>query len=470
MKYDVAVVGGGVVGCAILNKLTRKGLNAVLIEKANDVAMGASKANSGIIHAGFDCKPNTLKARFNVRGSQMYPQLCKELNIGIKNCGALVVGNDMAVVKELLARGKQNGVKGLKVLNRNKLLKLVPGLAEDVTCGLYAKTSAIVSPYMVTIALAEEAVLNGAKVLFNTEVTSCDTTKNGYNITLSNNKKISAKHIVNCAAAGYNDVANVLGTENYNITFKRGEYFLLDNTVNITNLTIFPLPSKTSKGVLISPTYDGNTIVGPTSYECEFDTRTTSEGLKEVKDRSQSVITKIPFNKNIRNFSGVRVIVDDDFVIEKSQTKENIINVAGICSPGLSAAPAIAEYVVEELMGYNAQDNSLIRRKPYTSIVNMTPSQRNKLIKSNPDYGQIVCKCECVSLGEIKEALNSPLKPTSVDAVKRRVRAGMGRCQGGFCLTKVIQTISETCKISEMNVVKENLGSNFYVSDINPEK
>ena len=470
MKFDVTVIGGGVVGCAILNKLTRKGVNAVLVEKANDVAMGASKANSGIIHAGFDCKPNTLKARFNVRGSEMYPQLCKELNIGINNCGALVVGNDMSVVNELLDRGQKNGVKGLSVLNREELLKLVPVLSQKITCGLYAKTSSIVSPYMVTVALAEEAVLNGAKVFFNNEVSSCKDNGNLFNITLTDGTKFDTNYIINCAAAGYNDVAKVLGTEQYDIKFKRGEYFLLDNTVELTNLTLFPLPSKTSKGVLISPTFDGNTIVGPTSYECEFDTKTTSAGLKEVKDKSVGIIENIPFNKNIRNFSGVRVLVGDDFVIEPSKSKNNIINIVGICSPGLSAAPAIAEYVVEELLNYDSKDKDLIRRKPYTSLVNLTPEQRDKLIKSNPDYGTIVCKCECVSLGEVKEALNSPLKPTSVDAVKRRVRAGMGRCQGGFCLTKVIQTISETCNISEMEVVKENKGSNFYISNINPKK
>ncbi len=469
MNYDVAVIGGGVVGCSILNKLTRKGLKTILIEKANDVAMGASKANSGIIHAGFDCKPNTLKARFNVRGSIMYPELCKQLGVGINNCGALVVGNNLEVVNELLERGKQNGVKGLSVLNRTELLKLVPTLSENVTCGLYAKTSSIVSPYMFTIALAEEAVLNGAEVKFNTEIKKCEKTNNGYKL-IADGFEFETKYVINAAAGGYNDVANILNTENYDLTFKRGEYYLLDNTVKITNLTLFPLPSKTSKGVLISPTFDGNTIVGPTSYECEFSTKTTTDGLKEVKERSSATISNIPFNKNIRNFSGVRVICGDDFIVEKSNKQQNIVNIAGICSPGLSAAPAIAEYVVEELLGFTNADVVKTKRKPYTSLVNLSSEERDKLIKSNSDYGRIVCKCECVSLGEIKEALNSPLKPTSVDAVKRRVRAGMGRCQGGFCLTKVIQTISQTHNISEFDVVKENKGSNFYVSEINPKK
>lgn len=469
MNYKVAVIGGGVIGCAILNKLTRKGVKAILIEKANDVAMGASKANSGIIHAGFDCKPNTLKAKFNVRGSQMYPLLCKQLGVGLNNCGALVVGNDISVVNDLLERGKQNGVDGLSVLNRDELLKLVPNLNQNITCGLYAKTSSIISPYMFTIALAEEAVLNGAEIQFNTEITKCEKTLTGYKL-IAHNFEIETEYIINASASGYNDVAKILQTETYDLTFKRGEYYLLDNTVNITNLTLFPLPSKSSKGVLISPTFDGNTIIGPTSYQSDLSTKTTTEGLKEVKDRSTSVLNEIPFNKNIRNFSGVRVISGDDFIIQKSSKQQNIINIAGICSPGLSSAPAIAEYVVENLLNFTNADIIKTRRKPYTCLTSLTSEERDKLIKSNSDYGKIICKCECVSLGEIKEALNSPLKPTSVDAVKRRVRAGMGRCQGGFCLTKVISIISQTQNISKFDVVKENQGSNYYISKINPNK
>ena len=467
MDYDVAIIGGGVIGCAVLNKLTRHGVKAILIEKANDVGMGSSKANSGIVHAGFDCKPHTLKAKFNVRGNQLFHTLCPQLSVPLIKCGAIVVGNDKEIVKELYERGIANGVDGLSVLDRAGLLQLVPDLKEEVTCGLYANTSCVVSPYMFTIALAEEAVINDAKVVFNTEINSCEHTSNGYRLK-ANNLDIEVKYIVNASAMGYNDVAKILNTETYPLEFRRGEYYLLDNTVNITDLTIFPLPSKTSKGVLITPTADGNTLVGPTSYPCEFSTMTTTEGLNDVKQKSTAILD-VPFNKNIRNFSGVRVISGNDFIVEKSSMQDGIINIAGICSPGLSSAPAIAEYVVEDLLGYNQEEIKMIPRKPYTDINKLDSVQRNQLIKDNPDYGRIVCKCECVSLGEIKEALNSPLKPNSVDAIKRRVRAGMGRCQGGFCLTKVIQTISETLNIPSEEVVKENMGSNFYISSINPE-
>lgn len=470
MNYDVAIIGGGIVGCAILNKLTRKNLKVVLIEKGNDVAVGASKANSSIIHAGFDCKPNTLKAKFNVRGNELTFKLAKELSVPIKQCGALVVGNDLEMVNELFNRGKANGVKGLHILNREQLLTKVPKLNENITCGLFAETSGITSAYLLTIAFAEEAVINGAEVKFNTEIKKCVKNDFGYNL-IADNLNINAKYVINSAGASYNEVAKILGTEQHEIEFRRGEYFLLDSNIEpLTNLTIFPLPSKFSKGVLITPTVHGQTIVGPTSYESDSTTITTVDGLNEIKEKAVNIIKDIPFNKNIRNFSGVRTISGDDFIVEKSTKKQNIINLAGICSPGLTAAPAIAEYVAENLLGFNNADKKMKKRVPYTCLHNLNEAERNKLIKRNPDYGKIICKCECVSLGEIKEALNSPLKPNSVDAIKRRVRAGMGRCQGGFCLTKVIKTISENLNISEDEVVKENKGSNFYVSNINPKK
>lgn len=466
MVYDAVVIGGGVVGTAILNKLTRLNQNVALIEKGDDVALGASRANSGIIHAGFDCHPGTLKAKFNVEGNPLVYSLAKELGVSVKNCGAVVVGNNLSAVKELYNRGIKNGVSGLEILNREQLLSLVPNLSEEVTCGLYAKTSGIVSPFMLTVALAEQAVLNGAKVFFNTDVKKIS--YNGEYYTLSNKDfKIDAKTIINAAAAGYNDVARLIGSETYETNFRRGEYFLLDSTANyLTNLTVFPLPDAKSKGVLVTPTSHGEILVGPTSYDSDTQTITTPSGLNEIKEKATRTIKDIPYKQSIRNFSGVRVICGNDFIVERSKLKNNVINLAGICSPGLTSAPAIANYVAVNLMGLTGTEKKMINRVPYMVVSQMDKKQLNKLIAKNPDYGKIICKCEKVTLGEIKEALNSPLKPKSVDAVKRRVYAGMGRCQGGFCLTRVISTIAKTYNISEMEVNKENNGSNFYVDNI----
>ena len=466
MIYDAVIIGGGIVGCSILNKLTRLNKNVALIEKGDDVALGASRANSGIVHAGFDCKPNTLKAKFNVRGNELIYKLAAELGVDCINCGAVVVGNKKSVVNELLSRGKKNGVKNLEVLNREQLLKLVPSLSDNVTCGLYAKTSGIISPFIYTVALAEEAVLNGAKVFFNTLINKVVDNKTYYTLS-GKNFSIQAKTIINASGAGYNDVAKLIGSETYDINFRRGEYFLLDNTANyLTNLTVFPLPDPKSKGVLVTPTSHGEIIVGPTSYDSDASTITTPDGLNEIKQKASSIISNIPFKQSIRNFSGVRVIVGDDFVVENSKLKHDVVNLAGICSPGLTSAPAIAEYVALELLKLTDNEKTMKKRSPYTVVSKMEKSQINKLVKKDANYGKIICKCEKVTLGEILEALNSPLKPRSVDAVKRRVYAGMGRCQGGFCLTRVISAIANNSNISVLDVNKENIGSNFYIDNI----
>lgn len=468
MVYDVAVVGGGIVGTAILNKLTRLGVCSVLIEKGLDVSVGTTKANSGIVHAGFDAKYGTLKAKLNVRGAELYPELCKELNVPYVNNGALVVGNDLDVVMELYSRGVKNGVRGLEVLDREKLLKMLPNIADNVTCGLYAKTSAIVSPYKMAIALAEEAVINGARVELNFDTTSFEKEKDYYKI--SNGKvDIFAKKVVLAVGNSHNRVANVFGASQYPIKFRRGEYYLLDkNAFDTGGFTVFPLPSMAGKGVLVSPTTAGNVIVGPTSCMTETDSViTTKEGLDEIVAKTQLTLKNVPFKKNIRVFSGVRCVVGDDFVIEKDANNSDIINVTGICSPGLSSAPAIAEMVANLLNINGKEKKSWKRLKPKKQISKMSTSELSRLIKKDSRYGKIVCRCECVSEGEIVEAINSPLKPISLDGIKRRTRAGMGRCQGGFCFSKVMELIARERKIPIEEVTKENANSNIIVGDIN---
>lgn len=466
MIYDCAIVGGGIVGCAVLNKLTRIGKKVILIEKNSDVATGTSKANSGIVHAGFDAKPNTLKAKLNIRGAELYPKLCKELNVSLVNNGALVIGNDMAKVQELYNRGQENGVKGLEILDRNALKQKLPVISENITCGLYAKTSSIVSPYKMTIALAEEAVLNGASVVFNFSTTKVEKNSDYYVIS-NGEKEIQAKKIILAVGGEHNEVASIFGASTYDIKYRRGEYYLLDvGAIDIKAFTIFPLPSKDSKGVLVSPTVSANVIVGPTSILTDsYDTVTTKEGLDEISSRANEMLTNVDLRKNIRVFSGVRTLVGDDFVIEKDKNNEDIINITGICSPGLTAAPAIAEYVVE-MLGYEDSEKEMIRREECPKIKNLPVSEIDKLIKKDNRYGKIVCRCETVSEAEIIHAINSPLKPRSLDAIKRRTRAGMGRCQGGFCFLKVMEIIARECNMTIDEVTKENLASRIIVGDI----
>lgn len=465
MIYDVAVLGGGVIGCAILNKLTRIGKNAILIEKNSDVATETSKANSGIVHAGFDATPGTKKAILNVRGAKLFPKLCQELDVTLIQNGALVIGNDLEKVQELYQRGLENGVEGLEVLDRDGLLELLPDITENITCGLYAKTSAIVSPYKLTIALAEEAVINGASVAFNFD-TKTMTKENDYYVLDNGKEKIKAKKIVLACGGEHNQIAEVLGTKKYDIKYRRGEYFLLDKgSMNLCH-TVFPLPSKDSKGIIVSPTVHGNIIVGPTSILADNnDTITTDIGLNEIVEKSGNMLNDVNLRKNIRVFSGVRTLVGHDFVIEKDEINPDVVNVTGICSPGLTASPAIAEEVVK-LLGFDLKEREIKHRHECKKIAFMSEKELNEMIKIDKNYGKIVCRCEMISEAEIIEAVNSPLKPISLDGIKRRTRAGMGRCQGGFCFMKVMEIIARERRISIDEVTKENANSRIIVGNI----
>ena len=429
MIYDVAIIGGGVIGCAVLNKLTRIGKKCVLIEKGSDVSVGTTKANSGIVHAGFDAKPNTLKAILNVKGAKLFPKLCKELDVPFKQNGALVIGNDMSVVNSLYERGLQNGVQGLRVLDRQALLKKVPSITDNITCGLFAETSAIVSPYEFAIALAEESVINGAQVVLNFTLSDFKRASEGYSLSDGTNQ-IIAKKIVVAVGGAHNEVAEILNATKYDLKYRRGEYYLIDKgAMDIGGYTIFPLPTKDSKGVLISTTTSGNIIVGPTSIPSETDsTITTKYGLDDIASKANSMLSNVNLRKNIRVFSGVRTLVGDDFVIEKDSKNSDIINVTGICSPGLSASPAIAEYVLD-LLGFENKEVVIKKIEPKIRTQYLSSNEINKLIAKEPRYGKIVCRCEGITEMEIINAINSPLKPTSVDAIKRRTRAGVERQQ-----------------------------------------
>ena len=467
MVFDVAILGGGIVGTAILNKLTRIGKKAIIIEKGSDIAVGTTKANSGIVHAGFDAKPGTLKAKLNKRGAELYPTLCRELCVPYIKNGALVIGSDMSVVKELYDRGIENGIQGLEILDRQAILKRLPNITDEVTCGLYASTSGIVSPYKMAIALAEEAVLNGGSVVFNFDTTSVKKENGVY--TISNGKnEIKASRVILAVGAAHNEIAKVFGTTEYPIEYRRGEYYLLDvGSMDTNGHTIFPLPSAHSKGILVSPTVSNNYIVGPTSTLTDSDSPvTTKDGLSEIANKSGTILTNVNLRKNIRVFSGVRTVVGGDFIIEEDKNDSGIINVTGICSPGLTAAPAIAEMVVYMLGMTTNERQDLVRLKEKPHIKNMSTEELDKLIKKDSNYGKIVCRCEMISEAEIIDAINSPLKPMSVDAIKRRTRAGMGRCQGGFCFSRVMELIARERGISIDEVLKENEGSRIIVGDI----
>lgn len=464
--YDVLIFGAGVVGTCLATDLARSGYSVCLVDKASDVSTGASKANSGLVHAGFDAKPGTLKAKLNVEGNKMYPSLCKRLGLKLRKLGAVVIGNNTQTVKELYDRGIANGVKNLFVLSREALLKILPNITENVTCGLLAKDAYVVCPYLLTICMAEEAILNGATVLL--EFDAKKTRKNNGIFEISDGKTtVFAKKVINSAGAGVNDVAKLLKTETYPIIFKRGEYFVLEQSeAHIAPVTVFPLPEKGSKGILITQTLDGNILVGPTSYESDDSTKTTREGLNLIAEKSGLLLSNVNLRKSIRQFSGVRTICGDDFVIEQSKIDNDVLTLAGICSPGLSSAPAISKYAIEKM---GLIYNPTIKNKqiePYFLFKDLKNAEKNQLLSKDHTYGELVCKCENITKGDILNALDRPLKIHSVDGIKRRVRAGMGRCQGGFCSIPVAEIIAKTRKIPLEEVLKENKNSNVFTYPI----
>lgn len=460
--YDVAIIGAGVVGAMVARTLSQYNLKICILEKENDVSMGATKANSAIVHAGFDAKCGSLKAELNVKGSQMMPQIAKELGVKYKNNGSLVIGfneEDRKAIEELLERGVKNGVKDLKILEKDELKKLEPNISDDVICALHAPTGAIICPYELTVAAIGNAMDNGADLKCNFEVCDIKSSCDGYEI-LSGETSVEAKYIVNAAGLYSDKIAEMIGDNSFEITPRRGEYILLDKECgNIVSHTIFRTPSKAGKGILVSPTVDGNLLTGPTSVDIQDkeDKKTTSKGFEVIIKEANENVCGIPYGKTITSFCGLRAAGSTgDFII--NSPKEGFINAAGIESPGLSASPAIAQMICEILkkqgLDLQKKDNYNPVRKPMHAFREASIEEKNKIIKENKAYGRIICRCETVTEGEILEAIRTNPKPSDLDGVKRRTRAQMGRCQGGFCSPYIIELLSKELNVSPQEITK----------------
>lgn len=471
MKYDVAVIGAGVVGSLITRELSKYNLKVALLERANDCAMGATKANSAIVHAGFDAKPGSLKAKLNVRGVELMKTFCKELNVPLKNVGAFVVAfseEEIPHLEELLERGKINGVPGLEIIYRDELVKREPNIGEKAIAALYAPTSSIVCPYELTIAGLENAVSNGAEFLRNCEVRAIKQLENGFALDTTIGE-LEASVVINAAGVHSGKVAQMIGDNSVEIKPRRGDYYLLDKSQGaLAFSTIFQCPTKMGKGVLVSPTVDGNLIVGPSAIEHEDgdDVATTAEGLESVYNAAIKSIPAVSLRNAITSFSGNRAhCTKDDFIIGSSEVNEYFINVAGIESPGLSSAPAIAEMVsgivTDLIRGVSINPSFNPERPAPVRFREMTSTQRAKLVEKNKAYGRIVCRCETITEGEIIDAIHAPAGARDVDGVKRRTRAGMGRCQGGFCGSKVVEILARELNVPVNAVTKFGGDSNI---------
>ncbi len=463
--FDVCVIGGGVVGGLIARKLSSYKLKVCILEKENDVASGATKANSAIVHAGFDAEEGSLKAKLNVKGSEMMKKTAEELGVKYINNGSLVIAfsdEDIKMLSVLKERGEKNGVKGLEILNSERVHAMEPLLSENVKVAMYAPTGAIICPYELCIAAIGNAMDNGVELKTNFDVCKIENKDSVISVFSQKGETVEAKYLVNSAGLYSDYIASLYGDTSFKVTPRRGEYILLDKSVKSVKATVFRTPSKMGKGILVSPTVDGNTILGPTSENIEDkeDKTTTLHGLNQIISEEKMNMKKVEIGKAITSFCGLRAAGDTgDFIIKR---EENIITLAGIESPGLSASPAIAEYVSELLsevceLKENKKYNPM--RSPAHFYKNLSDDEKNELIKKNPSYGRVICRCENVTEGEILDAIRTNPPARDLDGVKRRTRAQMGRCQGGFCSPYIIDILSKEMNVGVDEITKNGNGS-----------
>lgn len=451
MIYDVIIIGAGVAGSAVARELSRYRANVLVMDKGEDVCTGTSKANSAIVHAGYDCVPGSLMAKMNVRGNEMMGDLARDLEIPFKRNGSMVVcihKEELGGLEELYERGKKNGVPGLRLLNREECLSVEPNLSENVEGALYAETAGIVCPFKLTIAMAEHANLNGVDFVFNTEAEKLWRDEEGiWNIQTANGR-YRTRIVVN-AAGVYADVFhNMVSESKIHITPRRGDYCLLDRNVgDFVKHTIFPQPTKLGKGILVAPTIHGNVIVGPTAIDIEDKeaVATTQEGIDELISKAEMHVRHLPIRQVITSFAGLRAHEDHhEFILGEPEDAPGFMDCAGIESPGLTSSPAIGEYIgglIRDRLTLEKKEHWIATRRDVLDPQTLSVEERNELIRKNPAYGQIICRCETVTEGEILDAIHRPLGARSLDGVKRRTRAGMGRCQAGFCSPRVMEIL-----------------------------
>ena len=489
-QWDVVVIGGGISGCAVARELMRYDLKVLLVEKHSDVARGASGANDGMVHAGIDLKHQCLKLKYGVAGNAIYGDVCKELGVEFRRSGQYVIFDSRLIrffAKGTVKRASKHGIPGVRILNKKEIAQAEPSVKDFAVGALYAPSTGYVSPYQLTIAYAENAVQNGAVVSLDTAVSQMDVADGKVARIYTNRGSFTARCVVNCAGVFADKIAAMAQDRYFSIHPRRGTDLILDpNAAGVPVQTISMGPSLKSvnkfgkgstKGGGVIRTVDGNYLLGPDAVEIpdREDTSTSMESMNNVFGKHSGVCPTLKRSDVIAYFSGVRApTYEEDFVIERSSKVANLVHVAGIQSPGITAAPAfskdVAATVVEYLRSAGAEvrpnDNfDPIRPRPVKASV-LSDEERDKLIKSDPDYGTIICRCEQISLGEIKRALRNPLGVMTVDGVKRRVRAGMGRCQGGFCMPLITKIIAEESGRDITQVTKDDEGSNIAVGKI----
>lgn len=475
---DVVIIGAGVVGCSIARELSRYDLQIQVLERASDVCEGTSKANSGIVHAGFDAHPGTLKAKMNVAGNEKMEALSRELDFPFRRNGSLVLcfaEKDRNKLEKLLEQGIANGVKELRIIEKEELQQMEPDISREAVAALYAPTGGIVCPFGLTIAMAENAAVNGVEFKLETQVFSVKRKENHYLVTTSRGE-VECLAVVNAAGVYADTFHNMVSGRKLHIIPRKGEYCLLDKKVgNYVHSTIFQLPTVYGKGVLVTPTVHGNLLIGPTAMDIEDKeaVSTTGEGIADVQKRAALSVEKLPTKQIITSFAGLRAHEEGgDFVLGEPEDAPGFFDAAGIESPGLTCAPALGEYLaglVAERLKAKKKENFVAARKGIPNMALASEEERRKLIAENPAFADVVCRCELVTEGEILAAIHRPVGATTLDGVKRRTRAGMGRCQAGFCSPRTVELLARELNRDMAEITKNEKGSEFLTGYIKNE-
>lgn len=470
--YDIIIIGAGVSGCASARELSRYQASICVVDKEEDVCCGTSKANSAIIHAGYDAENGSLMAKLNVEGNQMMEELSKELDFSFRRNGSLVLcmhEEELPNLQALYKNGVANGVKDLKILSKEEVMAMEPNITDQVVAALYAPTGGIVCPFGLTIALAENAAANGVEFKFDTEVLDIKKTEGGFELT-TDKGLLKSRFVVNAAGVYADKFHNMMSGGKIHITPRRGDYCLMDKTAgDLVDKTVFTLPGKFGKGILVTPTVHGNLLLGPTAIDIDDKeaNNTTKEGLDEVVAKAQNSVKNIPMRQVITSFAGLRAHEDHhEFIIKELEDCKGFIDCAGIESPGLSSSPAIGKMVAEilrEKAGLAKKDGFIAARKGILDPKKLPREEYSRLIRENPAYGNIICRCETISEGEILDAIHRPLGAKSLDGVKRRTRAGMGRCQAGFCSPRTMDILARELGVDMREITKSGGDSKIVV-------
>lgn len=476
--YDIIVIGAGVTGTCTARELSKYQVNMCVIDKGDDVASGTSKANSGIVHGGYDCKPGTLMAEMNVRGNELLYELAEDLDYPIKKNGSLIVctvPGERGKLDVLLEQAKENGVPGCRIIDKEEALKMEPNLTDNTVAALYVPTGGIICPWGLAIAMGENAAMNGCEFKFEHAVENIIKKDDHYEV-VTNKGTFETKIVVNAAGVYADTLHNMVSEDKKHIIARRGEYLLMDKELgDYFSATVFPLPGKMGKGILCAPTIHGNMFVGPSATDVEGKdaVETTQEILNDLAYKAQHSYltrTKLPMNKIITSFAGLRAhLPEHEFIIEEAKDAPGFFDALGIESPGLTSSPAIAERIagqIQDKYHFPEKDNFIAKRKDVIHMEDLTLEEKNALIKEKPEYGSIVCRCEMITEGEIMDAINRPLGARTMDGVKRRTRAGMGRCQAGFCTPRTMEILSRELGIPMTEITKKGEGSNLLVGKI----